>query len=188
MKTTTLLVFACALFVAPAHGQQEAPARVDVTQVGSKVGRPTTAKRMSMAHLEVVTYVSDEVVARGSVFSLVLDVTPRPGMHVYAPGATGYKVIALKLNPNPLLVTRPVHYPPPEIYYFKPLDERVPVYQKPFRLMQDMTLSTAQDARAGLAGVKTLTITGTFEYQACDDRLCYRPQSLPLTYSVKLRP
>lgn len=187
LKATVPLVLASALFVAPVHGQQQAPARVDVTRTGPHVGRPTTAKRLDADHIDVVTYVSDDLVAPGSLFSLVLDVTPHRGIHVYAPGASGYKVIGIKLNPNPLLVTRPVQYPASEIYYFKPLNERVPVYQKPFRLMQSMTVSAAPDARAALAGVDTLTITGTFEYQACDDRLCYLPRSLPLAYSVKLR-
>lgn len=149
--------------------------------------RPAAAGRIDTDHLEVITYASDNVVAPGSLFSLVFDVTPRRGMHVYAPGATGYKVIGIRLNPNPLLVTRPVQYPASEIYYFKPLDERVPVFQKPFRLMQGVAVSASQDARAALAATETLTITGTLEYQACDDRLCYPPCSLPVSYSVTLR-
>ena len=32
-----------------------------------------------------------------------------------------------------------------------------------------------------------LTIAGTLEYQACDDRLCFTPRSIPVSYTVKLR-
>ncbi len=53
-------------------------------------------------------------------FSLVLDVTPRPGIHVYAPGAEGYRVISLAL-----------------------------------------------------------------EYQACDDKVCDNPVSVPLSWTCR---
>ena len=28
------------------------------------------------------------------------------------------------------------------------------------------------------------TVTGTLSYQACDDRLCYAPQSLPVSFTL----
>jgi len=31
-------------------------------------------------------------------------------------------------------------------------------------------------------------ITGTLEYQACDDKLCYNPTSVPLSWTVALTP
>ena len=47
---------------------------------------------------------------------------------------------------------RPI--PPSEIYHFKPLDERVEVYQKPFRLVQDVTILATPEAQKLLAGMK----------------------------------
>ena len=41
---------------------------------------------------------------------------------------------------------------------------------------------------AALKDVTTLTITGTFEYQACDDRVCFAPQSIPLSWSIGVKP
>ena len=32
-----------------------------------------------------------------------------------------------------------------------------------------------------------LTIKGVLNYQACDDNLCFNPQSVPLTWKVNLR-
>jgi peroxiredoxin len=149
---------------------------------------PAAARRIETDHLDITTYVSDEVVAPGSLFSVVLDVKPKTGIHVYAPGANDYKIINLRFDANPILATRPLQYPASEIYHFKPLNERVPVFQKPFRLVQSMAVSTSADARAALKGVKTVTISGTLEYQACDDRLCFNPRSIPVSYTVKLRP
>ena len=148
---------------------------------------PAAAKRIETDHLEITSYVSDDVVAPGSVFSMVFDVKPNAGIHVYAPGAKDYRIIDFRIDPNPILATRALQYPASEIYHFKPLDERVPVYQKPFRLVQSMAVTTSPDARAALKGVDSVTISGTLEYQACDDRLCFTPQSIPVSYTVKLR-
>jgi peroxiredoxin len=149
---------------------------------------PATATRIETDHLEITTYLSDEVVAPGSLFSLVFDVKPNAGIHVYAPGAKDYKVINFRIDASPSLETRTLQYPASEIYHFKPLDERVPVFQKPFRLVQRMAVSTSPESRGALKGVEALTISGSLEYQACDDRLCFTPRSIPVSYSVKFRP
>ena len=70
------------------------------------------------------------------------------------PGQHSYKVIALRLDAQPLLLARPLRYPASEIYVFKPLNERVEVFQKPFRLVQDVALSASPDARKALASVE----------------------------------
>ena len=59
-----------------------------------------------------------------------LRVEPNPDIHVYAPGAEvmGYRVVSLNLRPVPHVRFEPVEFPESEIYYFEPLDERVPVY------------------------------------------------------------
>jgi hypothetical protein len=63
----------------------------------------------------------------------------------------------------------------------------VPVFQKPFRLVQGIAVSTSPEARAALKGVDTITISGSLEYQACDDRLCFNPRLIPVSYTVKVR-
>jgi hypothetical protein len=37
-------------------------------------------------------------------------------------------------------------------------------------------------------GRTTLTISGTFEYQACDDKVCFAPQSIPLNWTIGVKP
>jgi len=81
-----------------------------------------------------------------------------------------------------------VKYPASEIWFFKPLNERVPVYQKTFTLVQEFVLDGQAPARAALRDQKVLTIAGTLGYQACDDHLCYNPVSVPLTWTMALRP
>ena len=39
-----------------------------------------------------------------------------------------------------------------------------------------------------LKDVHTMTIKGTLNYQACDDKLCFNPQAVPLSWTIDLRP
>jgi hypothetical protein len=152
------------------------------------VSAPVAATKISSAQLDVTTFASDPAVTPGNRFSLVFDVRPRPGMHVYAPGAVDYRVISVIMNPQPFVQFRPIEYPRSEIYFFKPLNERVPVYQKPFRLIQDVNLEATSQAQAALQEKESLTLSGTLEYQACDDKVCYNPASVPVTWTLSLRP
>ena len=143
---------------------------------------------LETSHLTVQAVVSDAVVSPGSRFSISLAVTPRRGMHVYAPGRHTYQVVGFTLDPRPWLRSHPVRYPPSEIYHFVPLDERVETYLKPFTLVQDLTVLATQEAQKLLAGQKTITVSGTLEYQACDDKLCYAPAKVPLSITLDLTP
>ena len=61
------------------------------------------------------------------------------------------------------------------------------VYQRPFRLVQELAFGTSQGARTALAASDTFTIRGVLEYQACDDTICYVPNSVPVAYTIKIR-
>lgn len=139
-------------------------------------------------HLRLTAAVSDSTVAPGERVSIVIEITPRPGMHVYAPGKHTYQVVRLALDPQPWLRVHEPEYPASEIYYFQPLDERVEVYMNQFRLVQDVTVLGSQEAQKQLAGQNSITVAGRLEYQACDDKLCYSPQSVPVSFTLSLKP
>jgi len=117
----------------------------------------------------------------------VFEIVPTRGVHVYAPGANDYRVISFTLDDQAILEARGLQYPASEIYFFEPLNERVPVFQKPFLLLQRMVVSPAQEHRATLAKMESVTISGRLEYQACSDTVCFNPRSVPVSYTVKLR-
>jgi DsbC/DsbD-like thiol-disulfide interchange protein len=142
---------------------------------------------VSSPHIEITSYVTDSTVAAGTHFSIVLDVRPSAGVHVYAPGVTGYKPIALSIQPRAGLIVRDAQYPKPEIYHFKPLNERVQVFQRPFRIVQDLAIDASPQGQAALKDTSTVTISGVLNYQACDDKSCFTPQTVPLTWTVSLR-
>ncbi|MDA2932837.1 redoxin domain-containing protein [Acidobacteria bacterium AH-259-D05] len=143
---------------------------------------------ISTAQIQIKTYPSDSVIALGERFALAVEITPLPNMHVYAPGAEKYRVVTLQIEPQPFVRLLPIRHPASEIYFFEPLNERVPVYQKPFTLLQEVVPESSRDARAAFQGKDTLTLTGSLEYQACDDRVCYNPMSVPLSWTVEIKP
>jgi peroxiredoxin len=158
-----------------------------LVRVGAQAA-PVTATKVSSTHLDLTTYPSDFAIAPGNRFSLVMDVKPGPGIHVYAPGAKGYRAIALTIAPQANIRVLPVQYPPAQIYLFKPLNERVQVFQKPFTLVQEVILEGTPQAQAALRGKENLTLTGSLDYQACDDKQCFNPISVPLSWTLTLRP
>jgi len=131
-------------------------------------------------HMAVNGWASTETVTPNSSVTLSLEITPRKRIHVYAPGAD-YQVIAIKLDPVPGMKAKDVEYPPSEIYHFEPTDERVPVYQKTFTLEQVVTLG-----EESLKGKDAISLTGRIEYQACDDKVCFKPNAIPFKFDLRV--
>ena len=165
--------------------------RNTTTNVMLKLGMalsPTAAVEGETAHLKFTAYPSNTSVTVGTRFSLALDVTPGPKMHVYAPGAEekGYRVIGFNLDQPEIARIEPVSYPESEVYYFEPLDEHVPVYQEKFTILQEVVMNGDARAEEVMSKLDALTLTGTLDYQACDDAICFLPQSIPVSFTVDL--
>ena len=54
-------------------------------------------------------------------------------------------------------------------------------------LTQDLVLDGSAASQEALRSKESITVTGTLQYQACDDKQCYNPVSLPLSWDAKLR-
>jgi len=137
--------------------------------------------------LEVASHVSADRVAPGGRFTVTLDLTPAPRMHVYAPTVVDYKPIAFTIRPQPGLVIGTLTYPPAEKYFYAPLKQTIDVYQKLFHVTQDLTLDASPAGHAALKGASSLTISGTLSYQACDDKICFPPRTVPMTWTVGIK-
>ena len=137
--------------------------------------------------LGVAPHVSAERVNVGDLFTVTLDLTPAARIHVYAPTVVNYKPIALTIRPQPGLIVRGVSYPPAEKYFYAPLKETIDVYQKPFQVVQELALDGSPVGRRALNGVSTLTVQGTLSYQACDDKICFPPRTVPTTWTVAIK-
>lgn len=137
--------------------------------------------RPAPKHLSVTTGASATTATASGRLSLFVDISPNPGIHVYAPGAKNYQAIAVTIDPASSVTLGKAVYPRAEILFFEPLNERVPVFQRPFRIAQEVTLT-----RAPKNG-KTVTVNGTLAYQACDDKVCYPPASLPVSWTLRVK-
>ena len=51
---------------------------------------------------------------------------------------------------------------------------------------QEAILSASAEAEEAMAQLDALTLSGTFDYQACDDRLCFEPVAVPLSFTLDL--
>jgi hypothetical protein len=139
--------------------------------------------RNDTMHLTVNTSISTGEAKPGQKISVAFDVTPKRAMHVYAPGKHEYQVISVEIDPQPWLKVAPTTYPPSEIYHFKELDEKVETYGKPFKLVQDITVLNSAAAKKALAA-GPVKLTGKLKYQACDDKVCYAPTRIPVSFEL----
>jgi hypothetical protein len=167
--------------------QERASAAGVLARIGGAVP-PESPTALAGAQLTATLGVSDVIAAPGQRVTLILDLTPKPGMHVYAPGQTGYAPVTITLDPSPDFKAQPARFPAPGTYFYAPLKETVRVYSKPVRVTQDVTLALSPEFRKRAAAKETLVITGSLTYQACDDKVCYLKQTHPVSWSMTLTP
>jgi Thiol:disulfide interchange protein DsbD, N-terminal len=139
-------------------------------------------------HLAVTTSASAASVSPGAQVSLLVDVSPKPKMHVYAPGEKDVIPVTLMLEPDDSYKAAKPEFPKAEQYFFEQLKLTQLVYSKPFRIAQSVSLAATPAARerARAAG-GSITIKGSLRYQACDDKVCYPPKTVPLAWMVALK-
>ena len=134
----------------------------------------------SPQHVNVAAGPGVVTVAPGGSVSVWADVTPKPNIHVYAPGAKDFQAVALVVSPLRGVTVGKIGYPPGTPTAFPGIDARVPVYQKTFRITVPLTI--AHTIGAGQA----VNVAGAVNYQACDDRVCFPPASAAVGWTVKV--
>ena len=66
------------------------------------------------------------------------------------------------------------------------IQETLPAYQDTFRLARDVTLDRDAALKPLLDAEGKLTIEGALRYQACDDKLCYPPETVPVRWTLQV--
>ena len=131
-------------------------------------------------HLKISASASPVSAAPGARVSLFVDVAPKPKMHVYAPDQKDYIPVALTIDADASSFKAGApQFPKAETYFFAPLKETQRVYSKAFRIIQPVTLAPTAKGE--------VVIKGTVRYQACDDAICYVPQNVPISWSIKVK-
>jgi DsbC/DsbD-like thiol-disulfide interchange protein len=129
-------------------------------------------------HLKVRLSQAPAASKAGKKLRLTAEIELAPGMHVYAPGVEKpYLPILITFPAKQDKVTiGPVKFPAAKKVHLPAIDETVPVYSGTFPLSFDVTLKDPSSPAE---------ITAELKYQTCDDRICYRPVTLPLTWHIE---
>jgi peroxiredoxin len=133
-------------------------------------------------NFELKYYATRDVLRAALRFTVVLDFNLKEEVHVYAPGAQHYIPISLELDSSRYFHAEPARYPKPQVLYLPTIKETVPVFQGKFRITQDL----ATWDREVIGTMPELKIKGRLRYQACDDKICYLPRTIPLEWTFKI--
>ena len=158
------------------YTQRYMTSEILVRQFGAAAGAAQTTAETK--HLTVSSAASSDHVRPGQRIALVLTIEMRPSMHVYAPGVEGYIPIEWTMADSHSVTSHPAEFPTSKMLRLEAIDETVPVYDGQFRLVRDVTI--------GKVPPGPLVIEGSLKYQACDDRLCYIPQTVPLKWTLQV--
>src|SRR5690348_7459649 len=83
----------------------------------------TAAQKVDTPHVTIATSATGPA-ASGKPVSLIVDIVPKPKMHVYAPHKTQqYIPVSLTLQQTADFKTLAPKFPPPEHYFFAALKE-----------------------------------------------------------------
>jgi hypothetical protein len=148
-------------------------------------------RNVEAPHLQLTLEQSDHDVISGNQVSFIAEIELPPNVHVYSPGVQGYKPIQLTLDPIAGIEFAPVVYPNSKVLYLEAIQEHVPVFEGKFRITQDATVTTSKAGdvvRSLVSAERTISITGELKYQACDDKVCYPPASVPVMWTLQVLP
>jgi hypothetical protein len=137
-------------------------------------------------HVTLSVASSDAEARPGERITLSIDVTPGTRMHVYAPGVQNYIPVAVALEASKAFTADLPVFPAAKTMNLPAIHETVPVYAAPFRVLQTVTLAAANTIEPLLDPDRRLMIHGKFRYQACDDRECFVPESIPVQWTVRV--
>ena len=159
-----------------------------ISKLFPELGQEVT-ETIEAPHLQLALAQSDATGVPGTRVTLAAEVRLPADVHVYAPGARGYKPIKLEIEPMPQFELKPAVYPTSKILYLPAIKERVPVFEGTFRISQDVKVNSGSEFAGSLGkDGKTITISGKLEYQACDKSTCYLPTSIPVKWQVQVFP
>ena len=137
--------------------------------------------------LKVTAAAGDAVVTVGQRVALTLDIELKPDMHVYAPGVEGYIPIDWTMKDSDAAAAHAVSFPKAQKLHLPAIDETVPAYTGRFLLTRDVTIGPADKVKPLADSSGTFVLEGVLRYQACDDRVCYVPQNLPVKWTLQFQ-
>jgi len=115
-----------------------------IAKLFPELGEEVT-ETVEVPHLQLTLEQSDRTGVPGTRITLGAEVRLPPDVHVYAPGAQGYKPIQLVIDSMPEMQLKPAIYPQSKILFLPVINERVPVFDGTFRISQDVKVSSGME-------------------------------------------
>jgi hypothetical protein len=150
--------------------------------VASAQALPGAENQRTTPHLQLAWHASPATLTPGRPATVVVEVTPAAGMRVYAPGQLEYTAVSVTFAPAPPATFGDAKLPRPVEHVLVPTGERSLVYDRPFRIEVPVTVTRPRKGAPALPA--SLSLKGTFVYQACDDAVCYKPVRVPISLAL----
>lgn len=162
--------------------------------------QPKATNEITAGKLDVVTDSSDNSVGLGSRILLEVDLKLPAGIHVYGPEvAEEYRGLSWNMDDSKnCWSASEVTFPRPVSKMFEFASTALPIYESEVRLHRELIISPAISARDAsiFDAFKTtcldrrgeINVSGELNIQACSDKECYPPQSVPVTWRFQFKP
>lgn len=138
-------------------------------------------------HVQVGTSAPQTSVHPGSRVTLIVDLRLDPTVHIYGSEiGGGYQGLIVSIDSQPWLTVYPARYPPAGPLTLPWTDEILTGYSGPIRVEIDVALGTRQELAALLEAGQGITVTGICRLQACNDQICWPPESIPFQWHFSL--
>ena len=147
------------------------------------VAGAVVSAQMRAPRAELATGVETPKVRAGRPATLTLRVTLPPAVHVQSnqPRDEAFFPTALVITPPAGVTVTATRYPPAVDFKQEGQDAPLAVFEKSFTVA--VTVHVAASLAPG-----DLVVPGRFDYQACDDRVCYRPIKTEVSWTLAVAP
>jgi peroxiredoxin len=165
------------------------------------VGSISDASRLSVAkgRVEVIVTASNTDAALGHRLWLGIELKMPGGVHLYAPGAGAtYRGLHWTMDESSCWYQSEPAYPKPQLRHFAFEENELPVYAGQVRSNRELVLKPVLSAAGPslfqlfqnvcLDANSRVKATGAVSFQACDERQCYPPQSVPVEWKFRFLP
>ncbi len=165
--------------------------RVTMPAVLARLGAAREVERAAAAgeHVTVRTAATQTAVHPGNRFTLYVNLLPRVGVHLYGPEVQGgYQGLTVTIEPQPHLTVYRPEYPETRRLALPWTDEALTGYTEPVRVAIDVALGSRQELAPLHEAGQGVPISGTVNLQACDDRVCWAPETIRVQWHFDLIP
>jgi hypothetical protein len=139
--------------------------------------------QMRAPRAELAATVETAKVRAGKPATLILKVTLPPNVHMQSdkPRDEAFFPTVLALTPPAGITVTATKYPAAVDFRQEGQDAPLAVFEKTFTVA--VTVSVAASVKPG-----AVVVPGRFDYQACDDKVCYRPVKTPVEWTLTVAP